>query len=117
MRPWTGPEVTGHDVPVTWKTYVSDHLSGIIAGNADAGRFLADRFAGEPVEPNCQHLIEDATPVPLRPGWRPPARSRQFASPRTSSMQSPLRQSRSSCWNTAGPGPKVRRGRAAPSLL
>lgn len=40
-------------VPVTWKTYVSDHLSGIFAGNADAGQFLADRFEGKPAEPNC----------------------------------------------------------------
>ncbi|WP_406690477.1 lipase family protein [Saccharopolyspora sp. ID03-671] len=40
-------------VPVTWKTYPVDHLAGIFAGNADAGRFLADRFEGKPAEPNC----------------------------------------------------------------
>lgn len=38
---------------VSWKTYPSDHLSGIFAGNGDAKRFIADRFAGKPTTPNC----------------------------------------------------------------
>lgn len=38
---------------ITWNTYPSDHLSGIFAGNADARRFIADRFAGKPAQPNC----------------------------------------------------------------
>lgn len=40
-------------VPVTWKTYVSDHLSGIFAGNADAHQYIEDRFQGKPSTSNC----------------------------------------------------------------
>ncbi|AIJ26000.1 hypothetical protein [Amycolatopsis methanolica] len=36
-----------------WNTYVSDHLSGIFAGNADAHRWIVDRFAGKDAPPNC----------------------------------------------------------------
>ncbi|MGW4592238.1 lipase family protein [Amycolatopsis thermoflava] len=36
-----------------WNTYVSDHLSGIFAGNADAHRWIVDRFAGTDAPSNC----------------------------------------------------------------
>lgn len=38
---------------VTWRTYPSDHLSGIFAGNPDAQQFIKDRFEGKPTTPNC----------------------------------------------------------------
>jgi pimeloyl-ACP methyl ester carboxylesterase len=40
-------------VKLTWKTYISDHLTGIFAGNGDARQFIADRFAGKPAPSNC----------------------------------------------------------------
>ncbi|MEU0466949.1 lipase family protein [Amycolatopsis sp. NPDC006131] len=40
-------------VPEQWNTYVSDHLSGIFAGNADAHRWIVDRFAGKEAPTNC----------------------------------------------------------------
>jgi pimeloyl-ACP methyl ester carboxylesterase len=40
-------------VPLTWKTFVGEHLTGIIAGNGDAIRFMNDRFSGAPVRSNC----------------------------------------------------------------
>ncbi|NYI89498.1 pimeloyl-ACP methyl ester carboxylesterase [Amycolatopsis endophytica] len=36
-----------------WQTYVSDHLSGIFAGNGDAHQWIVDRFAGEEAPSNC----------------------------------------------------------------
>ena len=36
-----------------WQTYVSDHLSGIFAGNADAHQWIVDRFAGKEAPTNC----------------------------------------------------------------
>ncbi|OXM73123.1 MULTISPECIES: lipase family protein [Amycolatopsis] len=36
-----------------WSTYVSDHLSGIFAGNADAHKWIVDRFAGKEAPSNC----------------------------------------------------------------
>ncbi|WP_312005152.1 lipase family protein [Streptomyces sp. B1866] len=40
-------------VNLTWKTYETDHLTGISRGNADAMTFIADRLAGTPATPNC----------------------------------------------------------------
>ncbi|WP_456049229.1 lipase family protein [Actinokineospora spheciospongiae] len=36
-----------------WNTYISDHLTGIFAGNADAGKWIKDRFAGKTAPSNC----------------------------------------------------------------
>ncbi|MGW4525535.1 lipase family protein [Amycolatopsis sp. NPDC004378] len=36
-----------------WQTYVSDHATGILAGNADAHQWIVKRFAGDPAPANC----------------------------------------------------------------
>ncbi|WP_442874395.1 lipase family protein [Amycolatopsis sp. NBC_00438] len=36
-----------------WNTYVSDHLSGIFAGNGDAHQWIVKRFAGDQAPSNC----------------------------------------------------------------
>ncbi|WP_156755350.1 lipase family protein [Actinokineospora pegani] len=43
----------GAGVRVQWNTYVAEHLSGIFAGNADAGKWIKDRVAGKAVPSNC----------------------------------------------------------------
>jgi pimeloyl-ACP methyl ester carboxylesterase len=40
-------------VAVDWKTYDTDHITGVIRGNAAAQAFAADRFAGRPATSNC----------------------------------------------------------------
>jgi hypothetical protein len=36
-----------------WNTYISDHLSGIFAGNNDAHQWIVNRFAGTQAPTNC----------------------------------------------------------------
>ncbi|QWF83831.1 lipase family protein [Amycolatopsis sp. CA-230715] len=40
-------------VQVTWKTYETDHITGIYDGNADVLAFIKDRIAGKPATSNC----------------------------------------------------------------
>ncbi|MFB9503016.1 lipase family protein [Saccharothrix mutabilis subsp. capreolus] len=40
-------------VAVDWKTYDTDHITGVYLGNAGAAAFIADRFAGRPATSNC----------------------------------------------------------------
>ncbi|MEJ2855889.1 lipase family protein [Saccharothrix sp. CCNWLW140] len=40
-------------VAVDWKTYDTDHITGVYLGNAAAAAFIADRFAGRPATSNC----------------------------------------------------------------
>ena len=40
-------------VPVTWKTYDTDHITLVYTGNADVLAFVRDRIAGKPAAPNC----------------------------------------------------------------
>ncbi|MGW3962688.1 lipase family protein [Amycolatopsis sp. NPDC005003] len=36
-----------------WTTYLADHASGILAGNADAHQWIVKRFNGDPAPANC----------------------------------------------------------------
>jgi hypothetical protein len=36
-----------------WATYVAEHATGILAGNADAHQWIVKRLAGEPAPSNC----------------------------------------------------------------
>ena len=36
-----------------WQTYVSDHITGVLAGNADAHQWIVKRFNGDPAPSNC----------------------------------------------------------------
>ncbi|WP_181771315.1 lipase family protein [Amycolatopsis pittospori] len=36
-----------------WKTYIAEHATGIVAGNADSHQWIVKRFAGEPAPTNC----------------------------------------------------------------
>lgn len=36
-----------------WKTYISDHATGIFAGNADAHQWIVNRFTGAAAPSNC----------------------------------------------------------------
>ncbi|MEU7787539.1 lipase family protein [Amycolatopsis sp. NPDC049159] len=36
-----------------WKTYISDHATGILAGNADAHQWIVNRFTGAAAPSNC----------------------------------------------------------------
>jgi pimeloyl-ACP methyl ester carboxylesterase len=36
-----------------WQTYVSDHITGVLAGNADAHQWIVKRFNGDPAPTNC----------------------------------------------------------------
>ncbi|MEV6905797.1 lipase family protein [Amycolatopsis sp. NPDC051071] len=36
-----------------WKTYISEHATGIFAGNADAHQWIVKRFAGDAAPSNC----------------------------------------------------------------
>jgi hypothetical protein len=36
-----------------WTTYLADHATGILAGNADAHQWITKRFNGEPAPSNC----------------------------------------------------------------
>lgn len=40
-------------VKVTWKTFETDHITGVYLGNKDSLAFLKDRFAGTPATSNC----------------------------------------------------------------
>ncbi|OLR94269.1 lipase family protein [Actinokineospora bangkokensis] len=40
-------------VEVQWNTYISDHLTGILAGNGDAHKWIVDRFADKQAPSNC----------------------------------------------------------------
>ncbi|MEU4248023.1 hypothetical protein AB0F15_11470 [Amycolatopsis sp. NPDC026612] len=36
-----------------WTTYLADHTTGILAGNADAHQWIVKRFNGEPAPADC----------------------------------------------------------------
>ncbi|WP_233157888.1 lipase family protein [Actinokineospora bangkokensis] len=40
-------------VRLQWNTYISDHLTGIFAGNGDAHKWIVDRFSGKAAPSNC----------------------------------------------------------------
>lgn len=46
---------------VTWKTYDTDHITGVARGNADVMSWLKDRVAGTPAVSNCSTTTTGAT--------------------------------------------------------
>jgi hypothetical protein len=40
-------------VPVTWGTYLGEHVSTLVVSAGDVVNYLGDRFAGEPARANC----------------------------------------------------------------
>jgi hypothetical protein len=41
-------------VPVTWGTYLGEHVTTLVAAAGDVVSYLADRFAGKPARGNCR---------------------------------------------------------------
>jgi hypothetical protein len=44
---------TGSGVNLTWRTYLGEHVIGIVAGAEDSFRLVQDRVAGLPATSNC----------------------------------------------------------------